>query len=701
MMITIVRFICNKINYIVALFAIGLSISSIQAQNKKDEKQLPFPPDSIYNYISASTERLVNPEDIPQKVSISDWRIDLDYLKQCIENEIPYDEALIDPETLNKKISNFKSELPELNRDQRILRLYDILNFPSKGTGHFKIFGSQRTFGWQAMPFYLFKFHDATHIMSALDTTLIGKEITAINDMPINKVYKRLSPYVTADNQWSRETHVQERILKWANPLQALGIIKDLNDFKITIKTEDGKSKTIKTSSLAVNSEDYVRFLTSDDCRPVTPKRLQWSMASTQENSDEPFYRYEYNEELDMIYLQINILVSENRVPKYSDTSTKELAEKLAHLADTVPLKKFVIDLRTNEGGNTADGDPIIDMIRHHEKINKKGVLYTLISPITNSAAGLFSMKMEQQTKTIFAGQNGGFAPNIWGEISGKVLPNTKIMVYLSFAYYQGGFPNSDRYYITPEINIPYTSDQHFNNDDKTLKAVLHHHPAPEQPLYDEMTYQDITGFYALSPIHRVEITMNKKPFIKIDRGEKEIFLESQLYPITETFFKTDIEDLTLKYNKNTSQLNLFMKGVAYELKPGNGKFTLPLEYLRQGHFEKGKKAMKKALDQGILLGNDFVEYPLTNFLNGATLPNWPPKLSTKEKAKRALPYTKLSTELMPESWRTYANLALLHQKLGNDKKVKQLAKKILRLNVGAENFIKQNLGLSIDKLEK
>ena len=39
MMITIVRFICNKINYIVALFAIGLSISPIQAQNKKDEKK--------------------------------------------------------------------------------------------------------------------------------------------------------------------------------------------------------------------------------------------------------------------------------------------------------------------------------------------------------------------------------------------------------------------------------------------------------------------------------------------------------------------------------------------------------------------------------------------------------------------------------------------------------------------------------------
>ena len=686
----------NSIMKILMFFLHLISISETSfAQNVDDsQEKLAFPPDSVYNYISKTTESLVSPEEIPENVSVSEWIQDLENLENLIRNETPYADELIDAKMLSKQITDFKNKLPNMSRDQRILELFRIINFSSPGTGHFRIFGSQRAFGWKALPFYLNRFHDGTYIMSALDKSLIGKEIITINNTPIDSVYKKLSPYVTADNQWSRETHVQERILRWANPLEALGIIEDIKDFTIGVISGSNKVENIKVRSLPVQSDSYVRFLTVPGHRPKTPENLQWSPASVQENNPEPFYRTKYIDSLDMIYLQINILVSEDRVPRYSNQNVKELADSLAHIADRKPLKKFVIDLRTNEGGNTRDGDPLIKMIKNHPKINKRGTLYTLISPITNSAAGLFSMKLEQQTKTIFAGQNGGFSPNIWGEISGKILPNTKIMVYLSFAYYQGGFPNIDRHFIQPEINIPFTSDQHFNNDDHTLKAVVEHKPAPVQPIYQDMNYHNIEGDYKMSPIHRVEITNQKGLHLVIDRGEKETFVDTDIYPITECYFSTDVKDLFLKYHKEEAKLELIMKGHSFKLRPIDDKFILPLEYLRNGELENGKKAMFEAIDKGILLGNDFVEYPLTNFLNGDKLPHWPDDLSKKEIAKRALPYTTLSTELAPASWRTYANLALLHKELGNQDKVKKLARKILKLNVSSVEFIKNNLEL-------
>lgn len=672
-----------------------LSIAQVEAQS---EEELPFHPDSVYKYIAKSTEKMVKPTEIPGSVSADGWKEDLDHFHKAVYRTVPYPNALIDSQIFKQRIDSVKKTIAATSRNQRRMALYRLMNFPSKGTGHFRVFGSQRAFGWHAMPFYLYRFEDGVYIMAAHDTSLIGKKILAINDVPIKSVYSKLAPFVTADNRWARPTHVEERLLKWAEPLQALGIIDKLDHFSITVAGKNGNRTKLSAQALEVQSADYVRLLTSPRHRPKTLETLQWSPASVQENNEEPFYRVRYIDSLDLLYLQFNTLVSETRVPRFSNQSTEELADSLAALADSLPLQKFVIDLRTNSGGITSDGDPLVEMVSSHPKINQKGTFYTLIGTYTNSAAGLFSMKLEQRTKTIFAGQNSGFSPNIWGEIVPVILPNTRIVIYLSYAYYEGGFPATGRYFIEPELKIPYTSEQHFQNQDKTLQAVLDHKADPVAPQNaDPAKLDQLAGYYRLSLIHRVRIYRNDGWQLRIERGESESFVQTGLYPVSDTVYQTDLDPMQLKVNPDNGNLSLSFAGKRYLLKPTDSSFTLPLEYIRAGQIKQGSRALFRALDAGILLGNDFVEYPLTTLYEGEGLESWPADLSAEEQAKRALPYNELAVDMASCSWRVYANLALIYRAMGNHRRVEELARTILELAPNKRGFIRNELGVEFN----
>jgi len=398
-----------------ALFIALALIALLPADVHSQADDLPFSPDSVYNYISRTNEQLIQGMDLPERLSVTEWRADLDTLAALLQRRLPYAEDALGPRHLTRRLDALKEAVPQQTRDQRILSVFRLMNLPAAGTRHTRIFASQRVLGWRAVPFKVYRFDDGVFIMTAADTTLIGREVLTIDGTPIAEVYARLSPYVSADNQWSRETHVHEHLLAWANPLHALGITERADRLTLRLRAEGSRTESMAIETLRPNTPAFVRYLTSSSSIPDTPPERQWSPASVQEDNNEPFYRTTYDAATGELYLQFNTVVNETRVDRFSDRSIAELADSLRTLIEDRPLERFIVDLRTNLGGITADGDPLVELLSSHPKINRRGVLYTLISPYTHSAAGLFAMKLEQRTKTLFAGQPSGFSPNIWG----------------------------------------------------------------------------------------------------------------------------------------------------------------------------------------------------------------------------------------------------------------------------------------------
>ncbi len=671
------------------LFLLGVLLSpSAQAQ-----EDLPIDPDSIYSIIAETSERMTEGHELPSRLSVQEWREDLDTLAARIHRRVPYAESATGGAKFHRRLDSLKRTIPQQTRDQRILSVMRLTDLLAPGTQHTGIDSWQRALGWRMFPVWPYRFTDGVYIMSAADTSLIGNELLSIGGTPIDSVYAALAPYSNGDGS-ARPHDVERWLLRFADPLRAVGVVDQIDKIPVRVRSRDGTISREVIESMSFDSAEFVRFLTSGATRPRVPKGRQWAPPSKYQRSRQPNAWYSYRDSTDLLYLQYNVVA-----PPSEEMTAEDLANSLRTIVDDRPIKKFVLDLRTNTGGSQRFAEPIVELLSSHPKINQRGTLYTLVSWATFSAAGLMTMELERRTKTIFAGDPSRFAPNIWGETAPILLPNSKITVDLSFAYYQASMPDDPRSHLGMDMQVPLTSDQYFQNVDSVLIAVKQHEPAPRKTGSLSLVERDqFTGTYRMSPVHRAEITAEKNGLrLRVDRGEPFPFIDSELYPLSERRLATDIADVYVERRLGEAGLTLAWKDTTYTLAPVEGRFSLPLERIRAGRLDEGGGGLRSTLASGMKLGNNFTEYPLTDLVEENPIPAWPDTLSREEKARRALPYTKLATELSPISWRSWADLAWLYKILGQRDEGRRSAQRAVTLHpTDGADFIREYLDLTV-----
>lgn len=665
------------------------------------QADLPFAPDSIYAMVTGTAEAMIEGHAIPTQLAAEAWQADLDTLAARIDRRVPYAAAATGGHPFYQRLDALKRAVPEQTRDQRLLSVLRLLNFPTPGNQHTNADPRQRAFGWRAFPLDVYRFADGVYILRAADSTLIGKELISIGGTPVDSVYAALAPYSRSDGV-GRPHYVEGWLMEFANPLRAVGIIDRIDRVPVSVRNSDGTIHQTAVQTMPYDSAAFARYIAT--APPPVSEPRPWTPAPSYHDVNEPLYRIEYRDSTNLLYVDFNAVANQS-----ATNTTADLVDRLRMMADDRPIDTFVLDLRTNTGGSKRFAEPLIELMSTHPKINRRGTLYTLISWKTFSAAGLMAMELERRTKTLFAGTRSSFAPNIWGETAPILLPNSKVTAELSYAYYQGGMPGEPRPYLEPDLPVPLTSSQYFQNVDSTLIAVEQHEPAPRETVpLSPADEERFAGTYRLSPIHRVEITEAGEGLrLRIDRGETEAFVESDLYPLSPQRLATDITDVyvhdvllecdgSVESGCEPGTLTLAWKDTTYTLTPVRSAMTLPLEHIRAGRWEQGAAGLRDALADGMMLGNDFTEYPMTGLVD-SPLPIWPDTLSREERARRALPFARLATTFSPMSWRTYANLAWVCKTLGRTEEMRRAAQHAVRLHpIQGANFVRRYTPLSV-----
>jgi len=136
-------------------------------------------------------------------------------------------------------------------------------------------------------------------------------------------------------------------------------------------------------------------------------------------------------------------------------------------------VEKLVIDLRWNNGGNTALAPPLIHGLIRNDKINQRGKLFVIIGRRTFSAAQNTSTYLERHTNAIFVGEPSGASPNFVGEEDFVTLPYSQVPMNVSDLYWQSSWPRDQRTWIGPEIYVPPTFEAYRSNRDLALEAVM------------------------------------------------------------------------------------------------------------------------------------------------------------------------------------------------------------------------------------
>ncbi len=277
---------------------------------------------------------------------------------------------------------------------------------------------------------------------------LKGAEVLSLQGVPIAKVLKRLRTFIPAENESFLAGQVAG-FLPIPSLLQAFGIGDDPKVLKIGIR-EGKKELEIAIPALRVGQRPRSPFATSFTKIPAFLGRVTQN------------YSYTFLQKGRTLYLRYNHCRDFQGFKRLVTALMKEVAAKKPN--------KFILDLRSNGGGNSEVIAPLFNQL-HQNPILKKANLLCLIGRRTFSSALLNAIQMKQRFHATLVGEPTGGKPNHYGEIKQLLLKNSHLTLFYSTKLFKT-VPN-DPDSLVPDKLIPLKSQDVFQNRDLALQYCL------------------------------------------------------------------------------------------------------------------------------------------------------------------------------------------------------------------------------------
>ncbi len=293
---------------------------------------------------------------------------------------------------------------------------------------------------------------------------LFGKRITHIEGMPTAELFNRMRPFIIADNEWAAIDKFKV-LLREPSLLRHIGVNRaPFNEVEFTYTAADGGSKNITVRS---NSDSWVteKWRDADDRSTPLP---YWR--EVDRNFDFRFLAYE--KALHFVC---------NKTRDEDDETLAAFFERMFSAAEGAlkkgELKRFIIDIRDNGGGNGYLWFPLIRWILRHPEIDRPGGLFVLISRDTFSAGCLLAFDLERWTHAVFIGEPTPHRPNFTGDTEPLTLPASRIKLRVSELFWQMSDPRDSRKWLTPDVVVVPSSVELLKRKDKMLEIALSFKP--------------------------------------------------------------------------------------------------------------------------------------------------------------------------------------------------------------------------------
>ena len=133
-------------------------------------------------------------------------------------------------------------------------------------------------------------------------------------------------------------------------------------------------------------------------------------------------------------------------------------------------VRRIVIDIRLNGGGNNTTYWGLISALRH-PRINRPGKLRLLIGRRTFSAAGNFAADVDKRTRARLFGEPTGGAPSQWGDSAPIELPSIGLVASTAVEFV--GEETDTRVTTLPNVSVATAAADFFAGRDPVLAAAL------------------------------------------------------------------------------------------------------------------------------------------------------------------------------------------------------------------------------------
>ncbi|MBT8180947.1 MAG: tetratricopeptide repeat protein [Eudoraea sp.] len=399
-----------------------------------------------------------------QKFTSSQWQEDLRFLQNTVHEDYPFLFKKTTAAAFDEAIAEFDKAIPQMQDHEVLVGFSKIIGMFKYG--HTRVSYSEGPVQYHELPIYTHYYNDGIYIHGAHKAyeSIVGAKIMEVEGKPIANVLEAIYPVVPAENEQFFKAYGGNYLLV-PEVLHAQGVIETLKN-KITFKVEkEGKTFTTEVSA----GEPKHGHLSYGEVKPET----DWVGARDQSKS--PYYL----KNLDKIYYfeylpnEKAVYVRHSQIQDDPSENIPAFYERLFEFIDNNEVEKLVLDVRLNGGGNNYKNKPIVTGIIENQKINQPGKFFVIIGRRTFSACQNLVNELDNYTNAIFVGEPTGENINFYGDNNRVELPNSKLAIYLSFAWWQDKpqWENAD--YTVPHLAVEPTFEDYSANEDPVLEAAL------------------------------------------------------------------------------------------------------------------------------------------------------------------------------------------------------------------------------------
>lgn len=364
----------------------------------------------------------------------------------------------VSEQTLNDAVTALGATVPTATDDELLDGVLRIVAMVSAGgcdahTGAY-VWGSG-AYPLESMPFRLWLFGDDVDIVAALAPyeDLVGKRIVTIEGHPIADVLAALDPLVPRDNEQTVRL-LMPRFLLIPQVLRGLGLA-DAGPITVGIDGGDGT----QSSTVEINPVPMAAY--NDWAGP-------YGLHLPADGNVLYLSRIE-----DALWWQVlddgeTLFVQYNRV----DPLDPKLVADLGAAMRAVSVKRIVLDLRHNYGGELHALDPI-DALFLDPSFDEPNRLSVLTGRNTFSAGSLLVARLQRDTAAEVVGEPMGGCPTFWSDPAPLDLPWSKIEVGVADDVAIGVDPNDARHGIVPDSVVELSLADWQSGSDPALTSIV------------------------------------------------------------------------------------------------------------------------------------------------------------------------------------------------------------------------------------
>lgn len=505
-------------------------------------------------------------------ITASQWQEDLKFLQHTIHKDYSFLFKKVTANEFDKAVDKLYNDIPKLQAHEINIGLARIIGMFKYGHTRLGIHGNPVPMN--QLPINLYHFSDGIYVQGVHKdyAKALGAKVKRIGGMKIEDALKAIYPVVPSENDQyfkaygflylvsPQVLHAQRVIPKFSKNV-TMTFEKEGKEFTMDL-TAMPDGKLLPTSySLIQQKGDWLDVRDQS----TTPYYLK--------NLDKIYY-FEYIPEHKTVY------VRQSQVQDEEDEAIPEFYTKVFDFIENNDVEKLVIDVRLNGGGNNYKNKAVITRVIQSEKINHTGKLFVIIGRRTFSACQNLVNEFDNYTNAIFVGEPTSENINFYGDNNRVDLPNSKVPVYLSFAWWQDKpqWENAD--WTAPHLAVDMSYEEYKTNQDPVLEACLNF--SESNFVTDPMQY--MTDLYQAGE--------NEKLFTEAQR-----MINDPMYK----FFNFEAELNRTGYqvlNSGQSETAIAIFGFITQLFPqsANAWDSLAEGYMVSGDQEKAKELYNKAI---------------------------------------------------------------------------------------------------------